>query len=224
LADGDALIMPQKELVWILDRINERLPNLQRVGIYGNTKAVLRKSLEELVELKEKKLGILYYGLETGDDVTREMNRKGSKSADAIKAGIHVKNAGIKLSITIMLGLGGKERSYEHASETGKVLSKIDPDYVGALTTMIVPDTHLHSRLEASEFELPGVFELLAELREIIYQSNFTSCLFFSNHASNYLPIKARLPREKEETLSLIDSVINEGDRGSLRPEFLRGL
>jgi len=224
LADGDALVLPQKELLWICDKLLENLPGLQRIGIYGNTKAILRKKVDELIELRERKLGIIYYGLETGDDVTREITRKGSSSRDAVNAGLRVKEAGIKLSITIMLGVAGIQRSHEHAIRTGKALSEIDPDYVGALTTMVVPGTLLYSKMEASEFQLPSVFELLAELREIIAHSSFSNCLFFSNHASNYLPIKARLPGEKEKTLQFIDSVIKGGERASLRPEFLRGL
>ncbi|MBU1628411.1 radical SAM protein [bacterium] len=224
LADGDALILPQKELVWICDKLNENIPGLQRIGIYGNTKSILRKTLDELIELRDKKMTILYYGLETGDDVVREITKKGSTSLDAINAGVLVKKAGIKLSITIMLGIGGVERSREHAVKTGEVLSKINPDYVGALTTMVVPGTPLYSLIEASEFELPNIFGLLYELRMIIFHSSFSNCLFFSNHASNYLPIKARLPREKDDTLALIDTVIKDGDRDNLRPEFLRGL
>ena len=224
LADGDALILPQKELVWICDKINENVPGLQRIGIYGNTKAILRKSLEELQELKDKKVSIIYFGLETGDDVTREKIKKGSNFLDAVKAGKHVKETGIKLSITIMLGIAGRERTHEHAIKTGEALSQIDPDYVGALTTMIVPNTPMYSQMQDSDFELPSVFELLSEIREIITNCQFTNCLFFSNHASNYLPIKAKLPREKDETLALIDAVINEGDVNNLRPEFLRGL
>lgn len=222
LMDGDALIIPQERLVWMLDRIREHLPWVKRVGAYANTKGINRKSPEDLAELREKGLGILFLGAETGDDDTRRKIQKGSDSAHSIEMGRKVKDAGIKLSVTVLLGIAGIERSLEHARATGELLSRMDPDYIGALTVMLIPGTQLWEEYQRGDFKLPDEEGLLRELREMIRHTDITKGLFFSNHASNYLPVKARLPRGKQEALNLIDSALC-GDIG-LKPEWMRAL
>ena len=222
LMDGDALIIPQKRLIWILDQIREHLPWVKRVGAYGNTKSIKMKTPEELTQLREKKLGILYLGVETGDDELRKKINKGSSAQTCIDMGRKVKEAGMKLSVTVLLGIAGREKSLEHARATGELLSKMDPDYVGALTVMLIPGTPLYEDFLAGRFQLPDERELLVELREMIAHTDLTRGLFFSNHASNYLPVKARLPRGKQEALDLIDRAL-KGEVG-LRPEWLRAL
>ena len=137
LMDGDALIIPQKRLLWILERIEEHLPRVKRVGAYANVKSVKKKSPEELKQLREHNLGILYYGVETGDDEIREAIRKGSTARTCIEMGRRVKEAGIQLSVTVLLGIGGRGASLRHARATGELLSAMDPDFVGALTVML---------------------------------------------------------------------------------------
>jgi radical SAM superfamily enzyme YgiQ (UPF0313 family) len=222
LMDGDALIIPQKRLMWILDRVREHLPWVRRVGAYANAKSIGRKTPEELKVLKENGLGILYYGVETGDDELRKRINKGSDSETCIAMGRKVKAAGIKLSVTVLLGIGGREGSLRHARETGRLLSGMDPDFVGALTVMVIPGTALYEELQRGEFVLPDEKELMVELKEMIESTNLTRGLFYSNHASNYLPVKARLPRGKQEALDFIDRALR-GEVG-LRPEWTRGL
>jgi len=222
LMDGDALIIPQKRLLWILDRINEHLPWVRRVGAYANVKGIKMKTPEELKELKARGLGILYLGVETGDDELRKRIRKGSSAQTCIEMGRKVKEAGMKLSVTVLLGIGGREGSLKHARATGELLSAMDPDYVGALTVMLYPGTQLYDEFRRGEFVLPDEHELLLELREMIAHTNLTRGLFFSNHASNYLPVKARLPGGKQEALDLIDRALR-GEIG-LRPEWMRAL
>jgi radical SAM superfamily enzyme YgiQ (UPF0313 family) len=224
LADGDALIIPQPKLLTILEYLNERIKGLRRVGIYGNAKSILRKSVEELRELKEKKLGIIYLGVETGDEALLQRVYKGVSYAQMVEAGQRVKEAGITLSVTVLLGLGGVEYSQQHALATAKILSEIDPDFASALTLMLVPGTPLYEEMKAGRFKLPSPFQLIEELGIIIANSNFTQCYFTSNHASNYLPIKARLPRDKETVVHLIHKVVSANDTSLLRPEYLRGL
>ena len=222
LMDGDALIIPQKKLCGILDQIQEHLPWVKRVGSYANAKSIGMKSAEDLAELREKGLGILYLGVESGhDEILKEIN-KGSDAQKLINMGRKVRQADIKLSVTVLLGIAGKERSLEHAAATGEVLSAIDPNYIGALTVMLVPGTPLYEAHCFGKFKLMDEQDLLIELREMIAGTNITRGLFFSNHASNYLPVRARLPKGKQEALDLIDSAIN-GDVG-LRPEWMRGL
>ena len=222
LMDGDALIIPQKRLMWILDRIREHLPWVRRVGAYANAKSIKMKSLEELIQLRENGLGILYLGVETGDAELLKEIRKGTSAENLINMGRKVRDAGIKLSVTVLLGIAGKERSLDHARATGELLSAMDPNYVGALTVMLIPGTPLHEDFMNGKLELPDERGLLLELREMIVHTNLSRGLFFSNHASNYLPVKARLPKGKQQALNQIDGALR-GEIG-LRPEWMRAL
>ena len=224
LMDGDALIIPQKRLMWILDRIREHLPWVKRVGAYANAKGIKMKSADELKALRENGLGILYMGVETGDDPLLKKIRKGSTAQNLINMGQKVREAEIKLSVTVLLGIAGNnpDLSLQHARATGEVLSAMDPNYVGALTVMLIPGTPLHDEYKRGEFALLNERETLVELREMIAHTNLSRGMFFSNHASNYLPIKARLPRGKDEALAQIDSAL--AGNIDLRPEWSRAL
>ncbi|MCP4682149.1 MAG: B12-binding domain-containing radical SAM protein [Desulfobacterales bacterium] len=222
LCDGDALIIPQKRLLNILVEIEKQLPWVKRIGVYANSKSLRMKTLDELKELKEHGLGIAYMGLETGDDITLKAVNKGADSSRMIEMGKKAREAGIKLSITVLLGLGGRERSTVHASETGRVLSAIDPEYVGALSLMLIPGTPLYQDSESGKFPILEPLEVLQELKTMIYHTNLTNGLFHANHASNYLPIRAELPKDKEATIKLIDEAL--AGRIDLKPEHLRAL
>ena len=224
LADGNALAIPQDDLLRILNYITLKLKGLERVGVYANAKDILRKSLEELRALKERGLGILYLGLESGDPEVLKRIKKNATVDQLIRAARRVKEAGILLSVTVILGLGGVERSQTHAKETGKVLSEMDPDYVGALSLMVVPGTPIEQEIETGNLVLPTPFGMIQELETMIEHSHFTQCFFASNHASNYLPLRIRLPEEKEEALRRIREVLQRKDPALLRPEFLRAL
>ena len=223
LADGDALIITQRRLLEIMAYLRDKLTRLRRVGIYANAKGVLKKTADELRELKEAGLGIIYLGVESGDQVVLDRVCKGTTYEKLVQAGTRVKEARIKLSLTVLLGIGGRERSREHAIATGRILTEMDPDYVGALSLIIVPGTPLHEEITKGDFVLPTPFELIEELRTMIEHTDMHG-LFFSNHASNYLPIKARMPKDKEATLRLIDEVLAKRDPALLRPEYYRAL
>ncbi|MFP4474546.1 MAG: radical SAM protein [Desulfatibacillaceae bacterium] len=222
LCDGDALVIPQKRLLRILDTIAEKLPWVDRIGTYANAKAIKMKSLEELKELREHGLKIAYMGLETGDDVTLKNVHKFGDSELMIREGRKIRDAGIRLSITVLLGLAGPERSQEHARETGRVLSEIDPEYVGALALMLIPGTDMYKEYEEGDFELIGPQQMLAELGTMIAHTNLSGGLFHANHASNYLPVKAELPRDKDKVLARIGEAL-EG-KIALKPEWMRAL
>ena len=222
LCDGDALIVPQKRLVAILEAIRRQLPWIERVGVYANTKGLAMKSAAELAELNSLGLGIAYMGLESGDDQTLQAVHKGADSQRMIVMGRKARAAGIKLSVTALLGLAGVERSTVHAEATGRVLSAIDPEYVGALSLMLIPGTPLHEDYRQGRFVVPEPMGLLAELRTMIAGTHLSKGLFHANHASNYLPIRARLPEDRDRTLALIDAAL--AGRVALKPEFLRAL
>ena len=222
LCDGDALIVPQKRLMNILMEIEKQLPWVTRVGAYANCKSIKMKTLDELKVLNAHGLGILYMGLETGDDVTLKKINKGATSEEMIQMGIKARMADMKLSITVLLGIAGKERSQIHARETGRVLSAIDPEYVGALTLMLIPGTSLYQDYVDGKFPLLKPDEMLNELKSMIAATDLSKGLFHANHASNYLPIKARLPKDKVVTLRLIDEAL--AGKISLKPEYFRAL
>ncbi len=222
ICDGDALIIPQKRLVMILKEIRKQLPWVKRVGVYANTKGIKLKTDQELKELHDLGLGIAYMGLETGDDVTLKNVRKGATADTMIEMGRKIRAAGVKLSITVLLGIAGPERSQIHAEETGKVLSAIDPEYVGALSLMLIPGTPMFDDHESGKFTLIEPIDMLKEIRTMIEHTTLTNGLFHANHASNYLPIRAKFPEDKEKTLRLIDQAL--AGKVALKPEFLRAL
>jgi radical SAM superfamily enzyme YgiQ (UPF0313 family) len=224
LCDGDPLILPHAHLVAILERLKAVFPKLQRVGIYANATSILGKHQAELEELRSLKLGIVYLGLESGDPETLVAVRKDAEPEQMVRAARLVRDAGIKLNVTVLLGLGGKRRSREHARATIAVLNQMRPNHVAALTLMVVPDTPLHESMQQGRFEMPGTFELLEELRELLAGSELKNCLFFSNHASNYLPVQGRLPHDRQSLLERIDRVLESRDESLLRPESSRGL
>ncbi len=222
ICDGDALIIPQKRLVKILKQIKKRLPQVNHVGLYANTKSIKMKTEEELKELYELGVTLAYMGLESGDDLTLKNIRKGADSNRMIEMGQKLRRSGIKLSVTVLIGLAGRKRSKTHAKETGRVLSAIDPEFVGALSLMLIPGTELHEEYTKGEFELLTPEEMLEELGTMIAATDLSAGLFHANHASNYLPIRAKLPQEKEKTLNLIADALD--GKIELRPEYMRAL
>ncbi len=222
LMDGDALIIPQKRLVWILERIREYLPWVKRVGLYANAKSIKMKSDEELRQLKDLGVGIVYLGVETGHPELLKKICKGTSRENLILQGKRIKQAGIKLSVTVLLGIGGTALSQEHARETGRLLTEMDPDFVGALTVMVLPNTALGQEYTEKKFQPLSVEQLLTELGEMLASTRLSRGLFYSNHASNYLPVKVRFPEGKEPALALIQKAL-QGKVG-LRPEWMRGL
>jgi radical SAM superfamily enzyme YgiQ (UPF0313 family) len=224
LQDGDALVYPFPRLKEALHYLNEKFPDLERIGTYATPQDIMRRSLDQLRELKGLELSIFYMGIESGDDKVLQKVEKGVTHQELVEAGRKVKEAGITLSVTVILGLGGVEGSKEHALETAKVLNEIDPDYGGALTLTMVPGTPLYEQWEQGEFHLISPIQSLEELKTIIENSNFTNCFFSSMHASNYFSVRGTLPQDKERMLREIEEVLAARDPSLLRPEFLRGL
>jgi len=183
-----------------------------------------RRNRNELSELRELGLGIIYLGLETGNAQVLKRIRKNATVEQMKQAAKRVKEAGILLSVTVLLGIGGTELSRAHAEDTGKVLSEMDPDYVGALSLIVVPGTPIAGEIDSGKLAIPGPFGLIEELGTMIANCNFTRCFFASNHASNYLPLRIWMPEGKEKALKLIGEVLRRKDEIKLRPEYLRAL
>jgi len=223
LADGDALAMETSQLQEILAALHDAFPSLRHVGTYASPTAILAKSMDDLILLREAGINIVYMGVETGDRVLLEEIRKGVTYEQMVEAGLKVRSAGILLSVTIILGLAGRTaKALEHARNTAKILNEINPDYLSALTLMLRPGTEMRRKAERGEFILPNEFEILDELRIIIEGLNVQGTEFRSNHASNYLPIGGSLPKDKEKILALIQHIIDTNDRSYFRPDYLR--
>lgn len=210
LADGDSLVLPVETLKNILLKIKELFPECKRVSAYATPRDILRKSINELKELKELGINMLYMGIESGSNLILKDIYKGVTSSEIIEAGQKVKNSGIKLSVTLISGIGGKEKWQENALESAKVISSIDPDYVGLLTLIIEEGTEIHNDVSYGKFKLLNPEEVMMETRELIRNINVTNCIFRSNHASNYVAIGGTLPEDKEKLIRLIDSVLKK--------------
>jgi radical SAM superfamily enzyme YgiQ (UPF0313 family) len=224
LCDGDALILSTQRLLDILALVRRYLPWVERVGTYGDTRSVGKKSVAELRELREAGLGIVYHGVESGNDDVLAFIDKGGTRAESIATAAKLREAGIVHSVIVLLGIGGTQRSEAHARDTASALSEMDPPFVGALTTTVIPGTPLADAEARGEFTLPDKFGLLAELRTLIADSELSRCRFSSNHASNYLPVRADLPEAKHELLRIVDRVLEVRDESLLKPEWMRGL
>lgn len=223
LADGDALAMETVNLLAILETLYKTFPSLYHVGIFASPKSILAKNQAELEALKSAGLTIAYLGVETGDEELLKNVHKGVTYEEMAEAGKKIRQARILLSVTVILGLAGRtSKAVAHAKNTAKLLNEINPDYVSALTIMIQPRTELYRRVARGEFEVPAPFEVLDEMRLLLEGLEVQGTEFRSNHASNYVPIKARLPKDKEKILDLINNIIKSNDDKYLRPEYMR--
>jgi len=224
LADGDALAIPKRRMLELLDLLHAELPSLQRISAYANAHSLLRLSQEDLAEIREGGLELLYLGLESGDDPTLEWIKKGVTVAQQIEGCGKAKAAGFAMSVTAILGIGGNERTHEHAIGTGKALSAIDPEYIGILSLMLEAGTEMTEAVRSGQFRVPEPLDLLRELREIIANIDVTNAVFRSNHASNYLALRGTLPKDKQTLLDGLDHVIEMGSGARLKPEGWRAL
>jgi radical SAM superfamily enzyme YgiQ (UPF0313 family) len=222
VADGDALVMPLDHWEPILDACRRHFPRLRRVSCYAMARNLLDKTDAELRRLRELGLSLLYIGPESGDDVTLKRIAKGSTHAEHVEAARKAREAGLELSAIFLLGAGGVERSTEHASASAALATAMDPHYLAALTLTVVPTTPLATLAARGTFTLPPVEQLLGELRTFVDEARPTDALFRTNHASNYLPIGGRLPRDREKIVEVIDLALS--GNVPLRPERSRGL
>jgi radical SAM superfamily enzyme YgiQ (UPF0313 family) len=221
LADGDALVLETSKLKLILSKIRELFPECERVGIYATPKDILRKSLEELRQLKDLGIGIVYIGVESGSsDILKSIN-KGVTVSEMIMAGTRIKESGIKLSTTLISGIGGRENISEHAIESAKVISAIDPDYVGILTLMVENGTPIYEDVQKGTFHLLTPEEVMRETREFLQSIQVTNCIFRSNHASNYMALSGTLPQDQNRLLQDIDLAL-KGEHRYKKEEYRR--
>lgn len=222
LCDGDAVAMPRRRLESILARIRDRLPWLTRVSAYASARCLRGKTPEDLRALKDLGLSMLYMGLESGDDDLLWAMGKNASVADMLGEARKVRQAGMKLSVTVLVGLAGADRWRRHARLTGEALTAMQPDHAAALSLMPVPGTPLWEDISAGRFVPQDARGMVLELRTLLEHTGMDRGLFLADHASNHVPLKLRLPRDKERGLALLDAAM-AGER-PLKPESARRL
>lgn len=221
LADGDALIRKTEDLAVILKHIRKVIPECQRVTSYGSPKSILTKSPEDLALLHSLGLEMIYLGLESGNEQVLKHINKGVTVEDIVRAGQMVKDAGMKLSVTAISGLGGTEMWKEHAIDTAKAFSRMKPDYIGLLTLMFEGDVPLRRECEEGKFHLLTAPQVAKETLLMLEHIDSEGSVFRSNHASNYLTIKGTLNRDREAMCEQIRTAL---ERGGYKKEYFRAL
>lgn len=221
LADGDALCLSSRRLLDVLRPLGEAFPRLQRVAIYANARDILSKTDEELALLRRHKLKLVYVGLESGDEQTLARVDKGATVEEIVRAVRRAAAAGMTTSVMILVGLAGRERRLEHARASAEAVTRMAPTYTALLTYIPTPGSPLFEEVQAGRHALPDPLESLEEIREVVRHVGCET-YFTCNHASNYLPLRGRLPSARSRLLALLDGAL----RGELpiKPELLRGL
>lgn len=222
VADGDALVMDLPHWEAILAACRDAFPRLRRVSAYATARNLNEKSVAELRRLRELGLDLLYVGPETGDEATFKRIAKGAGFEEHVAAARRAREADIALSTIFLLGAGGTERSAEHAVGSARLITEMDPRFVSLLTLTVIPGTPIAKLKARGGFELPTVAAMLGELRTIVARAEPSDAIFRTNHASNYLPLSGRLPRDRERIVAVVDRALS-GDV-ALRPEWARGL
>lgn len=221
LADGDALICRMDYLEKILLFIQEHFPECTQVTAYGSPRSVLIKKQEELKRLQKLGLSMIYMGLESGNAEVLEFMKKGATPDEMIRAADKIHEAGIRLSVTAISGLGGRKLWREHAIDTGKVLSQMKPNYIGLLTLMIEEDLPLAEEIRQGNFQLLTPYDILVETKEMLKYMDCPGCIFRSNHASNYVNLRGTLNEDRDAMIELLEEAIQGNIH--LKSEWMRG-
>jgi len=222
LMDGDALVLSNLKLVPVLEKLEQVFPELSRVSSYANGSNITRKSDGELAELYAHKLSLVYMGLESGSQRVLDRCRKTSSVEEMIQAVMRAERAGIRSSVIVLLGLGGKKHSAEHVRGTSEALNRMQPRYLSFLSLMVIPGTPLAEEVKRGDFTELDSAELLTEAYEIIRGLELKRTVFRSNHASNYLALEGMFPKDKGTLLRDLKAAI-DGEI-TLRPNSARGL
>jgi len=224
LADGDALAAPAPLIIRTAEQLYNKFPGLERVSMYAGPTDILAKTPAELIDIRNSGVSLLYMGLESGSEEVLKAVCKGVTATQMVEAGRKAIEAGFKLSVTIINGLGGTGLWHEHATDTAMGLSSIDPNYAGTLTLMVLRNTPLYRRGQRGEFVVPNTIGMLKELKCMLENVNLTQCVFRSNHASNYLPLSGTLNKDRDKLIALLEKAVTNPGVIQLRPENSRRL
>lgn len=221
LADGDALICKTEDLLYVMGEANRLFPENERITMYGAPRDILLKSHEDLVKLREAGLEMVYVGAESGDDGVLEYVKKGATHAEIAEAGKKLKEAGIKVSVTLISGLGGRKYLESHAINSAKLISEMKPDYVGFLTLLLESGAPMYEELREGKFSYLTPPEVFEELKLFIKNVDSEGTVFRSNHASNYISLGGTFNKDNERLLAQIEQAEK---RNVYKPEYYRGL
>lgn len=224
LADGDALSAATPLIQKTSFYLHKTFKKLYRVSMYAGPKDVLKKSMDELKEIRAAGVKLLYMGVESGSDNILRSVCKGVNAEEMIEACRKAMQAGFEISVTVLNGLGGTELWEEHAMETGRVLSEINPNYIGALTLMPVPNTILYRQMQQGKFTLPNSTQILQEIKCLLENTDVANSVFRTNHASNYLPLRGILNKDRDSLLAILGKAISNPETMPLRPDHVRRL
>jgi len=219
LPAGNTIAMPTEDLLQVCNHARSVFPHLERITVYGSSRYITLKGPADLVRLKSAGLARIHVGLESGDDEVLKRIKKGTHSAEQIQAGIWVREAGITLSEYVILGIGGKERTEAHATETARVLNAIDPDIIRFRTFLPKINTLLLHQIRNGAFQILTPREVLKETIEIIRRLKVTSKIT-SDHYTNYVNIHGRMPRDRDKMLAILKDALSK-DEKSFRPVYV---
>lgn len=224
LGDGDALMAKARFLENVLDELRAAFPDLRRVSCYASPQSLQVRSVAEMARLREKGLSLYYLGIESGSDRVLEHLVKGVDGAEMIRVANKASEAGVKLSTMILLGVGGRQGSEEHAEASARVVNAIQPRFVSTLVVTPVPGTPMFEQAERGELDDLTPVELAAELRTFLAGLELRGSIFRSNHASNFLALKGNLPKDRAALVGFLDEVLADPSNAPFVPDFLRAL
>ena len=216
---GNTIAMKTDDLCKILAFAKRTFPALQRITVYGSSQYIHKKGLKGLRRLADAGLSRIHAGLESGDDVILKRIKKGTTGKEQIEAGRWTMDAGIELSLYVILGIGGKERTVSHATKTAGVLNEIGPNFIRLRTFVPKINTPLLADVQSGSFQMLGPHEVLKETAMLI-KGIHTSSYLTSDHYTNYINLEGKLPEEKKRLLGKIDAALKQ-DEDSFRPFFI---
>lgn len=221
LADGDALAMPTDQMVEILSFVRQRLPHLRQISSYATAQDLLAKSPQELEAIREAGLDLLYIGAESGDDQVLHSMAKGVTSQQLAEAGVKAHQAGFRTSVTLISGLGSRERLVQHATESARLISAMKPEFLGFLTLMVEEGAPLTKLVRQGKFQLLEPDEVMKEMELFLRAVDSQGTVFRANHASNYVNLRGTLNQDRE---TLLAAIAQARDSTNYKPEYFRGL
>ena len=213
LCDGDALALSNNRLMPILEFISDNFPECERVTVYGRAKDALKKTDEEMRQLYEAGIKMVYLGAESGSEKVLKAINKGETRQELIDGVKKIEASGMKASVTFISGLAGKDGGEDHAIQTGTMISEMQPSYVGLLTLMVEPGVPMADDIQSGKLRLLSAEEVMAETLLMLQNTNVQKdCVFRSNHASNYVSLRGTLPADREKMMALLRKAMNNHD------------